>query len=162
MASETALGVERRVVVPPREGRAVRLPRGRRFRVVDLEGHQCGDLFAYVASDVGEYASAEHTRVHVDRLFPRPGEHFVTNRRRPILAFEADDSPGVHDMLIAACDPARYEGLGVTRAPCVLPGEPRAGDGATSATTTSRCRSRSTSSRTSASGRSASCCGAPP
>jgi uncharacterized protein len=114
MASDTAIAVEQRVVVPPREGRAVRLPRGRRFRVVDLEGHQCGDLFAYVAADVREYASAEHTRVHVDRLFPRPGEHFVTNRRRPILAFEADDSPGVHDMLIAACDPARYAGLGVT------------------------------------------------
>jgi len=113
MASETALGIERRVVVPPREGRAVRVPRGQRFRVVDLEGHQCGDLFAYVADDVREYASAEHTRVHVDRLFPRPGEDFVTNRRRPILHFEADDTPGVHDMLIAACDPPRFTGLGV-------------------------------------------------
>jgi uncharacterized protein len=112
MASETALGTQK-VVVPPREGRAVRVEAGRRFRVVDLEGHQCGDLFAFVADDVREYASAEHTRVHVDRLFPQPGEHFVTNRRRPILAFEADDSPGVHDMLIAACDPPRYEGLGV-------------------------------------------------
>jgi uncharacterized protein YcgI (DUF1989 family) len=105
--------VEERVVVPPREGRSLRVDRGRRFRVVDLEGHQCGDLFAFVAGDVREYASAEHTRVHVDRLFPRPGEEFVTNRRRPILHFEADDSPGVHDMLIAACDPARFAGLGV-------------------------------------------------
>jgi uncharacterized protein YcgI (DUF1989 family) len=105
--------VEERVVVPPREGRALPVDRGRRFRVVDLEGHQCGDLFAFVAGDVREYASAEHTRVHVDRLFPRPGEDFVTNRRRPILHFEADDSPGVHDMLIAACDPARFAGLGV-------------------------------------------------
>ena len=71
------------------------------------------DLFAFYAQDVSEYASAEHTRVHVDRLFPRIGEHFVTNRRRPILFFVADDSPGVHDMLCAACDPARYAGLGV-------------------------------------------------
>ena len=113
MATEVLGVVEQRVVVPAREGRALRVPAGRRFRVVDLEGHQCGDLFAYVAGDVREYASAEHTRVHVDRLFPRPGEEFVTNRRRPILRFEADDSPGVHDMLIAACDPARYAGLGV-------------------------------------------------
>src|SRR5262249_45979926 len=30
-----------------------------------------------------------------------------------ILRFEADDSPGVHDLLCAACDPARYAGLGV-------------------------------------------------
>jgi uncharacterized protein YcgI (DUF1989 family) len=38
---------------------------------------------------------------------------FVTNRRRPILSFERDDSPGVHDMLCAACDPTRYRLLGV-------------------------------------------------
>jgi uncharacterized protein YcgI (DUF1989 family) len=29
------------------------------------------------------------------------------------MAFVADDSPGVHDMLIAPCDPARFEQLGV-------------------------------------------------
>lgn len=99
--------------MPAREGRGVRLEPGQRFRVVDLEGRQCADLFAFNAEDVSEYHSAEHTRVHVGRLFPRPGEHFVTNRRRPILLFEEDATPGVHDMLVAACDPARYEGLGV-------------------------------------------------
>lgn len=70
------------------------------------------DLFAFRVDDVSEYHSAEHTRVHVNRLFPRPGEHFVTNKRRPILLFEEDRTPGVHDMLIAACDPTRYAGLG--------------------------------------------------
>jgi uncharacterized protein YcgI (DUF1989 family) len=105
--------VKERVVVPAREGRGVRLLSGQRFSVVDLEGRQCGDLFAFNADDVREYASAEHTRVHVNRLFPRPGEEFVTNRRRAILVFEADDTPGVHDMLIAACDPARFADLGV-------------------------------------------------
>jgi uncharacterized protein YcgI (DUF1989 family) len=102
-----------RIEVSAREGRGVELEAGRRFRVVDLEGRQCVDLFAFCADDVSEYHSAEHTRVHVNRLFPRPGEHFVTNRRRPILFFEDDRTPGVHDMLIAACDPTRYEGLGV-------------------------------------------------
>jgi uncharacterized protein YcgI (DUF1989 family) len=81
--------------------------------VIDLEGEQVADLFAFCAGDVSEYASAEHTRVHVDRLFPRVGEYFVTNRRRPILLFEDDQSPAVHDMLCAACDPTRYAGLGV-------------------------------------------------
>jgi uncharacterized protein YcgI (DUF1989 family) len=101
------------VLVPAREARAVRVPSGGRFRVVDVEGGQVVDLFAFVAGDVGEYASAEHTRIWVNRLFPRVGEAFVTNRRRPILLFEQDDSPGVHDMLCAACDPTRYRLLGV-------------------------------------------------
>jgi uncharacterized protein YcgI (DUF1989 family) len=99
--------------VPAREGRGLRLAAGTAFRVIDPEGGQVGDLFAFCADDVSEYASAEHTRVYNDRLFPRVGQPFVTNRRRPILMLEADDSPGVHDMLCAACDPSRYAGLGV-------------------------------------------------
>lgn len=100
------------VLVPAREARAVRVAAGDRFRIVDVEGQQVCDLFAFVADDVSEYASAEHTRVWIDRLFPRAGEEFVTNRRRPILLFEQDNSPGVHDMLCAACDPIRYRLLG--------------------------------------------------
>jgi uncharacterized protein YcgI (DUF1989 family) len=102
-----------RIEVPAREGRGVEVAGGQRFRVVDVEGGQVADTFAFCADDVSEFHSAEHTRVHVDRLFPRPGEHFVTNRRRPILLFQEDATPGIHDMLCAACDPWRYEGLGV-------------------------------------------------
>jgi uncharacterized protein len=102
-----------RIRVPAREGRGVRVAAGSRFRVIDPEGGQVGDLFAFCAGDVAEYASAEHTRAARSRLFPAVGESFVTNRRRPILRLVADESPGVHDMLCAACDPTRYAGLGV-------------------------------------------------
>jgi uncharacterized protein YcgI (DUF1989 family) len=102
------------IVVPAKEARSIRVAAGNRFRVIDLEGGQVVDLFAFVASDVDEYASAGHTRVAIDRLFPRPGEAFVTNHRRPILTLLADRSPGVHDMLCAACDPERYRLLGVS------------------------------------------------
>ena len=101
------------VHIPAREGRAVRVEEGRRFRVIDVEGEQVADTWAFVADDRGEHHSAQHTRAHVNRLFPRLGEQFVTNRRRPILTLEEDNTAGIHDMLIAACDPARYEGLGV-------------------------------------------------
>src|SRR5918996_2490609 len=107
------MGAAERIHVPARQGRAVRVDAGSAFRVIDAEGEQVADLFAFCVDDVGEYASAEHTRAYVDRLFPRVGEQFVTNRRRPILRFEEDRTPGVHDMLCAACDPTRYTGLGV-------------------------------------------------
>lgn len=106
-------GNERKVVVPAREGRAVLVHAGELIRVRDLEGNQCVDFWAFSANDVSEYLSAGHTRVHIDRLFPRVGEQFVTNRRRPILLFERDESPGFHDMLCAACDSTRYTALGV-------------------------------------------------
>ncbi|MDP9269735.1 MAG: urea carboxylase-associated family protein [Chloroflexota bacterium] len=99
--------------IPAREGRGVSVRAGDRVRVIDPEGGQVADVFAFSTDDPSEYHSAEHTRVYVDRLFPQVGEQFVTNRRRPILTLEADDSPGIHDMLCAACDPTRYQGLGV-------------------------------------------------
>lgn len=99
--------------VPAREGRAVRVSEGAAFRIVDVEGKQVADLFAFNAEDVSEHHSAMHTRAAVSRLFPRPGESFVTNRRRPIMRLERDDTPAVHDMLIAPCDAERYAGLGV-------------------------------------------------
>ena len=113
MEAETNVSVSRRIVVPAREGRGVRLTKGQSFRIVDLEGSQVGDLFAFNAHDVREYHSAHHTRAVVNRLFPVPGEQFQSNLRRPVMTFVADDSPGVHDMLIAPCDPARFEQLGV-------------------------------------------------
>jgi uncharacterized protein YcgI (DUF1989 family) len=109
----TTSEVREHVHIPAREGRGIRVRAGTRVRCIDVEGGQCGDLFAFVDGHVQEYHSAEHTRVHVNRLFPRVGEQFVTNRRRPILTFLEDTSPGRHDMLIAACDPTRFAGLGV-------------------------------------------------
>lgn len=99
-------------VVPAGQGRAFCLRRGHGFRLIDVEGGQVGDLFAFAAADPDEHLSASHTRTSTGRLFPHIGERFVTNRRRPILTLTADTSPGAHDMLIAACDPARYEALG--------------------------------------------------
>lgn len=102
-----------RVAVPAREGRAVRVEAGRSVRVIDLEGAQVADTWAFVADDLGEYHSAQHTRVVNAALFPPGGGQFVTNARRPILTLEEDATPGIHDMLVAACDPPRYVLLGV-------------------------------------------------
>ncbi|WP_433295479.1 DUF1989 domain-containing protein [Pseudonocardia sp. CA-142604] len=99
------------VEVPAGTGRAVRVTAGDRVRLIDPQGGQVGDVFAF--TDV-EHHSASHTRAATSRLFPAIGEHFMTQRRRPILTLVEDTSPGFHDMLIAACDPERYAALGAT------------------------------------------------
>ncbi|WP_219417763.1 DUF1989 domain-containing protein [Pseudonocardia nigra] len=109
----TALVRTTRTEVPGGTGRAVRLRAGELVRVVDIAGGQVGDVFAFAADVAGEHHSAAHTRSVTSRLFPAVGEAFVTDRRRPILTLVEDTSPGQHDMLIAACDPARYAALGV-------------------------------------------------
>lgn len=102
----------RRYTVPARCGVAVRLEPGQRLTVINTHGTQVGDFWAFNAGDLDEYLSLEHVRAYLRSIFPKVGDPLITNRRRPILTFEEDDSPGVHDTVIAACDAYRYEQLG--------------------------------------------------
>ena len=43
---------------------------------------------------------------------PHTGDTLVSNRRLPIVTIREDDSPGVHDTVIACCDWPRYRRLG--------------------------------------------------
>jgi uncharacterized protein YcgI (DUF1989 family) len=100
-------------VVPARTGLAVAVAAGQGVAVVDSDGGQVGDLFAFNAADPGEYLSASHTRAATSRVFPAIGQAFMSSRRRPMLRVAGDTSPGYHDLLLAACDPVRYQQLGV-------------------------------------------------
>jgi len=98
--------------VPARHGRAVRLRKGQSIRIVNTHGHQVCDTWAFSAEDPHEFMSMEHTRPTLGKIFPTAGDNLFSNRRRPILFFAQDTSPGLHDTLIAACDDYRYGLLG--------------------------------------------------
>lgn len=100
--------------LPARSGRAVRLAAGEAIRIVNTHGAQVVDTWAFNANDLTEHMSMEHTRPTIGSIFPRAGGKLYTNRRRAILAFEEDTSPGIHDTLMAACDDQRYGLLGCT------------------------------------------------
>jgi uncharacterized protein YcgI (DUF1989 family) len=103
-----------RHTIPARRGTAARLNAGDAIRIINTHGTQVVDTWAFSADDMTEFMSMEHIRPTLGRIFPRAGDALVTNRRRPILQFEADTSPGRHDTLIAACDDYRYGLLGCT------------------------------------------------
>lgn len=109
----TDLRLVREIPVPAQAGAGLRLAAGEYLQIVDLEGQGCADFFALAAADPTEYLSASHTRVAVDRLFPRVGQSFFSSQRRPLVQFEEDHTPGIHDMLFAACDAARYAQYGI-------------------------------------------------
>ena len=98
--------------VPARQGRAVKVAQGQALKIINTFGHQVVDFWAFHAKDLSIHLSIEHTRAGLSRLTPRAGDILVDNRREPMLKFEADTSSGVHDTVIAACDPARYAKLG--------------------------------------------------
>jgi uncharacterized protein len=102
------------IEIPARKGKAVRVRRGRRIKVINTKGQQVVDTWAFNAEDLHEFMSMEHARVAIGRIIPAIGDALVTNRRRPILTLVEDTSGGIHDTLFAACDRWRYDVLGCT------------------------------------------------
>lgn len=103
-----------RTTIPAREARAFDLNAGDQIKVISPFGHQVADFFAFSGEDPHEYLSAHHSIVSSTRhLYPRAGQTFLTTRRIPILRFIEDGAREQHEMLLAACDPARYRLLGV-------------------------------------------------
>ncbi len=100
------------IVVPPSEGRAVKLLEGQRIRITTPKGAQAADFFAYNAGNIEEWLSPNHTWVTTFYVRPREGDTLISRFRRPMLEFTSDGADGVHDMMLAACDQFRYEFFG--------------------------------------------------
>ncbi len=99
-------------LIPARSGRAIHAARGTAIEVINTHGTQVVDFWALCPPDLSEHLSMEHTRTAIRRLIPRVGDTLVSNLRQPLLTVIADTSPGIHDTLIARCDPERYRQLG--------------------------------------------------
>ncbi len=100
--------------IPAREGRAVRVRQGQTLSIVNPHGTQVCDFWAFSMNDLREFLSMPHLHGVRSGIYPRAGDSLVSNRRRPLLTFVSDTSPGMHDTVIAACDIYRYRQLGVT------------------------------------------------
>jgi uncharacterized protein len=100
------------IEIPARKGKAVRLRKAQRIKVINTKGQQVVDSWAFNAEDLHEFMSMEHSRVAIGHIIPGIADGLVTNRRRPILTLVEDTSGGIHDTLFAACDRWRYALLG--------------------------------------------------
>ena len=93
-------------------GGHVRLTVGQSLCIVNLEGSQVADFWAFAQADPNEFLSTEHTRSCLQKLIPAAGDMIYSNLRRAMFTITADTSPGIHDMLLSACDEQRYALLG--------------------------------------------------
>ena len=90
-------------------------------RVVNTHGTQVVDFWALRADRPEIAMSMQHSRIRWRHLRPHPGDEMLDEERSVILTFVEDTSPGVHDTVIAACDPFRYATTRrTTRPPLVL------------------------------------------
>lgn len=93
-------------------GIAFSLANEEKVRIVNIEGSQVVDAWAFCESGLTEFLSAEHTRSCLEKLIPETGDSLFSNLRKPILKIIEDTSPGIHDLLLSACDQQRYALLG--------------------------------------------------
>ena len=100
------------IVVAGGRAKAVGVKAANTVRVVNTHGTQVVDFWA-IRADRPEIAmSMQHSRIRWRNLRPRPGDEMLDEERATMLTLLEDTSPGVHDTVIAACDPFRYAQLG--------------------------------------------------
>lgn len=98
--------------LPGGEGIALSLEPDECVRVINVEGSQVVDMWAFRRPELTVHLSTEHTRSCLENLCPGPGDWFYSNLRAPLVQLIEDSSPGVHDLLLSACDQERYRLLG--------------------------------------------------
>ncbi|HUS96781.1 MAG TPA: urea carboxylase-associated family protein [Hyphomicrobiaceae bacterium] len=95
------------VVIKGAHGGRIDVKEGQYLDVINVEGQQICDFFAFKASDLAERLSPAHCRTMLQSIVPKVGDKLVTNLRRPMLEI-VEDTVGTHDMVIPPCDPNVY------------------------------------------------------
>lgn len=111
----------REVLVKGGNGYAFDLPRGGRFRVVDVEGKQVSDLVVFLKEDLSERFSPGNTRKLNGALKLSRGSVLYSTKCRALLRI-TEDTVGEHDLLFSSCSAYDYQvrfGLTTPHASCL-------------------------------------------
>jgi uncharacterized protein len=102
-------------LVPPRDGRAFRVPKGHFFRILSVDGPQVGDLNLWHEHDLAERFFSGKTRaLHATHVTMGNRLWSTLPSLRPMATITADtlgwygfdaDGAGVHDVIGTRCDP---------------------------------------------------------
>ena len=91
-------------------GGRIAVTAGQLLEIINVEGGQVLDLYAFADSNHAVYSSPSHTRVMNDSYLLKVGHHIWNVQRDPMFEVLHDDV-GVHDLSLASCDKHRYEKL---------------------------------------------------
>jgi uncharacterized protein YcgI (DUF1989 family) len=92
-----------RYTILPESALALEISKGQTVRIVNTEGGQVVDTWAFNQTLPSEHLSMSHSRTATYHLFFKPGDLLVSNLFNPMLSFVNDLSEGIHDTLHAAC-----------------------------------------------------------
>jgi uncharacterized protein YcgI (DUF1989 family) len=99
--------MEQSVTVKASHANRINVAKGQLLEVINVEGTQICDFFAFNAARVREHLSPGHCRSKLVRTTLQVGDQLVSVLRRPMFEI-VEDTCGQNDFLAAACDPMRY------------------------------------------------------
>ena len=97
----------RSITIEGGHGGRLDIAAGERLEILNVEGEQICDFFAFVRGDPLEHLSPGHTRAQLLSVAIGKGDRLFSVRRRAMFEI-AEDTVGRHDIVFPACDPERY------------------------------------------------------
>jgi hypothetical protein len=88
-------------------GGRIEVGSGSMLEIVNVDGQQICDFFAFNAHDLDEVLSPGHIRSVLGRIVLKRGDVLVSRYRRPMIEI-VEDTCGQHDILFPPCDPEVY------------------------------------------------------
>jgi uncharacterized protein len=94
--------------IPPQQGRGFMLRRGQVLRVIDPDGEQVADLFAFAAEEPRGWLSSGRSIDYAGKIFLTTGDVLYSDDSRPMFTI-AEDTAGRHDFLLTPCSQEMFE-----------------------------------------------------
>lgn len=80
--------------------------------IINVSGTQVVDFWCFPLSSPQQFLSLEHCREVLGKVYFEPGDALISDQYQTIFDYVSDSSGGMHDTLIAPCNPAMYRRFG--------------------------------------------------
>ena len=95
------------IVVKGGHAGRINIDSGQVIEIINLQGKQVCDFFAFSRDNIRETLSPGHTRSVIRRLYLNVDDNISSVIRTPMFTLIQDDV-GINDFCMPACDPQRY------------------------------------------------------
>lgn len=94
-------------IIEKQTGRAFKLQKGQKLKVIDPQGEQVSDMVLFNAEDTREKISSGKTLDFEESILISKGNYLWSNRSRKMMKI-LEDTNGRNDFLLAPCSPETF------------------------------------------------------
>lgn len=89
-------------IIEKKSGAGIKLEKGKKIKVTDIEGQQVSDLFCVFKNDEKDYLSSGRTIDYLGRINFQEGDYLYSSKSRPMLKI-IEDTVKSHDFMLTPC-----------------------------------------------------------